>query len=421
MNDFVKKASQKISKLSPEQITSFVKSIIDEKDRLDSILSSLSTGLIIVDCDWKIIDLNKSAERLLPFKNHGQDLKTECDAVWTQILDADISAYIKKCAEEERTNVNDEFSIQNNDGYRFITLTIVPLVKKEWNDDDEVTDTTIAGSIITIEDITEKRQQEILLHRMESLASLTNLAASVAHEIKNPLGAISIHIQLLKKAVSKARNSDGMLPSEKFMENYISVINEEIDNLNKIVVDFLFAVRPVQANLHLVNPDELLSTFVQFFGPELENKNIHLSTKLSNSNTRLLLDEKLFREILINITQNAVSAIQSRYPDRESKLGEIAVESFVKNDFYYLTIADNGCGMDSKTDEHIFEPYYTTKANGTGLGLTTVYKIIKEFRGDIDAKSVQDHGTVFTIKLPIPQNKIKLLADNSSQKEERKI
>ena len=421
MNDFVKKASQKISKLSPEQITSFVKSIIDEKDRLDSILSSLSTGLIIVDCDWKIIDLNKSAERLLPFKNHGQDLKTECDAVWTQILDADISAYIKKCAEEERTNVNDEFSIQNNDGYRFITLTIVPLVKKEWNDDDEVTDTTIAGSIITIEDITEKRPQEILLHRMESLASLTNLAASVAHEIKNPLGAISIHIQLLKKAVSKARNSDGMLPSEKFMENYISVINEEIDNLNKIVVDFLFAVRPVQANLHLVNPDELLSTFVQFFGPELENKNIHLSTKLSNSNTRLLLDEKLFREILINITQNAVSAIQSRYPDRESKLGEIAVESFVKNDFYYLTIADNGCGMDSKTAEHIFEPYYTTKANGTGLGLTTVYKIIKEFRGDIDAKSVQDHGTVFTIKLPIPQNKIKLLADNSSQKEERKI
>ena len=259
MNDFVKKASQKISKLSPEQLSSFVKTLIGEKDRMDSILSSLSTGLIIVDCDWKIIDLNKSAERLLPFLNHGSDIKSDTEPVWTQILDTDVSNYLKKCAEEERTNVNEEFSIQNNDSYRFITLTVVPLVKKEWNDDDEVTDTTIAGSIITIEDITEKRQQEILLHRMESLASLTNLAASVAHEIKNPLGAISIHIQLLQKAVAKARKTDGALPPEKFMENYISVINEEIDNLNKIVVDFLFAVRPVQANLHLVSPDELLT------------------------------------------------------------------------------------------------------------------------------------------------------------------
>lgn len=417
MNDFVKKASQKISKLSPEQLSSFVKTLIEEKERMDSILSSLSTGLIIVDCDWKIIDLNKSAERLLPFLNHGSDIKNDSEPIWNQILDPDLSGYLKKCAEEDRTNVNDEFSIQNNDSYRFITLTIVPLVKKEWKDDDEVTDTTIAGSIITIEDITEKRQQEILLHRMESLASLTNLAASVAHEIKNPLGAISIHIQLLKKAVDKSRNTDGLLPSEKFMENYISVINEEIDNLNKIVVDFLFAVRPVQANLHLVNPDELLSAFVQFFGPELENKNISIGTKLSGKDTRLLLDEKLFREVIINICQNALAAIESRYPDRKSKVGEIAVESFVKNDFYYLTIADNGCGMDAKTAEHIFEPYYTTKANGTGLGLTTVYKIIKEFRGDIDAKSVQNHGTVFTIKLPVPQNKIKLLADNSGQKE----
>ncbi|MBO4319760.1 MAG: two-component sensor histidine kinase [Treponema sp.] len=420
MNDFVKKASRKISKLSPEQLSSFIDSIISEKDRMDSILSSLSTGLIIVDCSWKIIDLNKSAERLLPFRNHGSDIKADTEPVWTQILDNDVSSYLKKCAEEERTNVNEEFSIQNNDSYRFITLTVVPLVKKEWNDDDEVTDTTIAGSIITIEDITEKRQQEILLHRMESLASLTNLAASVAHEIKNPLGAISIHIQLLQKAVAKARKSDGMLPSEKFMENYISVINEEIDNLNKIVVDFLFAVRPVQANLHLVNPDELLSAFIQFYGPELENKNIMLSTKLSSGSTKLLLDEKLFREVIINITQNALYAIQARYPDMESKLGEIVIETFIKNDFYYLTIADNGCGMDAKTAEHIFEPYYTTKANGTGLGLTTVYKIIKEFRGDIDVKSVQDHGTVFTIKLPVPQNKIKLLADNSGQKEESK-
>ena len=93
MNDFVKKASQKISKLSPEQLSSFVKTLIEEKERMDSILSSLSTGLIIVDCDWKIIDLNKSAERLLPFLNHGSDIKNDSEPIWNQILDPDLSGY----------------------------------------------------------------------------------------------------------------------------------------------------------------------------------------------------------------------------------------------------------------------------------------------------------------------------------------
>ena len=85
----------------------------------------------------------------------------------------------------------------------------------------------------------------------------------------------------------------------------------------------------------------------------------------------------------------------------------------------FLTFADNGSGMDSDTSSHIFEPYYTTKANGTGLGLTTVYKIIKEFRGDIDVKSVLGHGTVFTIRLPVPQSDVKLLASRTSSENER--
>ena len=75
--------------------------------------------------------------------------------------------------------------------------------------------------------------------------------------------------------------------------------------------------------------------------------------------------------------------------------------------------------MDSETSSHIFEPYYTTKSNGTGLGLTTVYKIIKEFRGDIDVKSVLGHGTVFTITLPVPQSGVKLIASKKSAKDEK--
>ena len=318
---------------------------------------------------------------------------------------------MQDCYNEKKTNVSEDFSFEKEAGVRFVTISILPLVQQKL----------ISGYIITVDDITEKRQQEILLHRMESLASLTNLAASVAHEIKNPLGAISIHIQLLQKAVKKAREGDCQLPKRKFMEDYLDVVNEEIANLNKIVVDFLFAVRPVQAQLVLADPDAIVKKTSTFFAPEFESKSVRLAVSLCNCKQRLMIDEKLFREALINIIQNALAAISTRYEITDRSLsyeGELILESFIKNEKYILTIADNGCGMDEKTVSHIFEPYYTTKATGTGLGLTTVYKIIKEFRGDIDVKSVPGHGSVFTVTLPLPQKSVKLLAQNPCSKSE---
>ena len=273
MNDFVKKVSKKISKLSPEQLERFIYSVNAENDALDSIMESLSSGLLIVDGNFYCFKFNKAAERHLPFKVRLSEQK-ENTRIWDIIDDDNISSFLKSCASERKTNVSEEFSFTKDDKVHFVTVGIVPLVQKVWNEEGDAFDTNISGSIITVEDITDKRQQEVLLHRMESLAGLTNLAASVAHEIKNPLGAISIHIQLLQKAIKKARSGDGQLPAPKFMENYLSVITEEIDNLNKIVVDFLFAVRPVQANFVLTEPDSLIRKFISFFKPEFSEKHV---------------------------------------------------------------------------------------------------------------------------------------------------
>lgn len=452
MNNFVKRVSQKIAKLTDEQVEVLIEAMGEENSTLDSILESLSEGLVIVDEDWHLWKTNKAAERFLPFKIRPSDYVTEDGHIWEIIDDEEIYNFLKDCAEKQRTNVSEEFSLESTDSkVRFVTVTVLPLVQKIKNEETNSTETTILGSIISVHDITEKRTQEVLLRRMENLASLTNLAASVAHEIKNPLGAISIHIQLLQKAVKKAREGEGNLPPEKFMENYLNVINEEIDNLNKIVLDFLFAVRPVQASLKLCDPDKLLEKFSKFFKAEFDEKNISLKMNLCNKGERLLMDEKLFREVIVNLTQNSIAAIESRFtknndagsfiheedektsakkiiisPEENEKnktedkaeSGQLIIESVIKNDRYYLTIADNGCGMDEKTLSRIFEPYYTTKANGTGLGMTMVYKIIKEFQGDIDVKSVEGHGTVFTIMISVPQKTTKSLTAGNKDKKE---
>jgi len=269
------------------------------------------------------------------------------------------------------------------------------------------------GTVITVSDNTEKRNQDVLLHRMESLASLTNLAASVAHEIKNPLGAISIHIQLIQKALKKAREDNGILPDKKFVEKYLDVVNEEIDNLNKIVVDFLFAVRPISANMELLQPDKLLMQFAQFFKPEFEQNNIDLKVELCEDCPRLMIDDKLFRDVITNIVQNSIAAIKERIAADEYNAknykGCFSIKTEVKNDKYKIQLCDNGIGMTEKTVSHIFEPYYTTKPNGTGLGMTMVYKIIKEFSGEISVDSSRGKGSVFTITLPVPQTDTLLL------------
>ncbi|MBR1721557.1 MAG: two-component sensor histidine kinase, partial [Treponema sp.] len=268
----------------------------------------------------------------------------------------------------------------------------------------------LIGSIIRIDDVTEKRNQEILLHRMETLAGLTNVAASVAHEIKNPLGAISIHIQLMQKAIKKKREGDGLLPPRKFSEDYLEVITQEIERLNKIVVDFLMAVRPISARLELVNPNTILKEFISFFKPEFNEKNIILEEKLCACEVRLLLDAKLFREVIVNLSQNAIYAISKKFDDDESLInGKINIETKIENDRFILLFSDNGSGMSEETTSRVFEPYFTTKTNGTGLGMAMSYKIIKEFSGDISVKSVLGEGTIFEISIPLPQIEKKLL------------
>lgn len=395
MGVFSKRVKEKLSKLSSNQIENLVGELSDKNEMYKSIIQSLNTGLITVDRQWNILTINTAAECLFPFSENPENSYYEKNPLWTYVGNEEIRNFLKSCYEENKINVTEQYSITTSGGsVRFIEISVSPFMMNNEN----------AGSIVRCYDITQEKNKEILLHRMEALAGLTNIAASVAHEIKNPLGAISIHIQLMQKAIKKKREGDGVLPPQKFMEDYLTVINDEIDRLNKIVVDFLVAVRPVSANMELTNPDKLIQDYMSFFKPEFEAKQIFVDCKLSEENNRILLDPKLFKEVFINIVQNSIHALAE---NEEKKV--FAIRTLYKNDKYILAISDNGCGMNKETVSRVFEPYYTTKANGTGLGMSMVYKIIKEFNGEITVESEEGKGTLFTIQLPIPQNGQKLI------------
>lgn len=413
MQEFSKRVSKKLSKLSDAQIQTLIGELTAENAGYEAIIESLATGLIIVDRDWHVLKSNKAAQRYVPMVAGVEESRTK--PLWEIIADEDIAEFLQHCYESDRSNCSEEYTLSTSGGaVRFVDISVLPLVQHK----------ELVGSIITIDDVTEKRNQEILLHRMEALAGLTSIAASVAHEIKNPLGAISIHIQLMQKAIKKKRAGDGKLPEPKFAENYLDIVNQEIDRLNKIVVNFLMAVRPISATLELVDPNKLLEQFVAFFQPEFAVKHIAIKTNFCKDCPRLLIDQKLFREVIVNLAQNALAAILEQFPscaddtaaaDGSKELpfstcrGQLSITTQIKDDTFFLHFADNGSGMSEETASHIFEPYFTTKANGTGLGLAMVYKIIKEFSGDITVRSVEGEGTEFVIALPIPQKDKRLL------------
>lgn len=407
MSRYVERVIDMLPKLSSEEVKRVLMEVVSEKSMLDSLIESFSTGLILVDKKWRILQVNKAAKRILRISPDEE--KYEDELLFNVIEEnEEISEWLKNIADTHKTNVREEFSSSSSsDGsVRFLAVSVFSFVQK----------TEISGSIVKIEDITQQKAKAVLDRRLENMEGLTNLAAGMAHEIKNPLGAISIHIQLVQKAISKKRGGDGTLPDKKFLEEHLDIVNDEIEKLNDLVMDFLFAVRPVNAKLTLSDPEEILSSICDFVSPEFNKSHVLLKMELLKEKKRIMIDEKLFRQVIINIAQNAFYAVKAKFPgcteentNSQEMPGIVIFKTTIIEDNFVISISDNGIGMDSETVGRIFEPYFTTKANGTGLGMTMSYKIIKEFGGDIQVKSEKGTGSVFFISLPVPQTETKLL------------
>ena len=257
----------------------------------------------------------------------------------------------------------------------------------------------VRGTIITVEDITQRKREEINNRRLENLASLTNLAAAVAHEIKNPLAAISIHVQLLRKNF-KACNLEINTKAQK----HLDVVEEEIERLNKIVVDFLFAVRPLQCEFAPVNINGLIENLITTFQEDFSAAGISFVFQLDDQLPIIQADERFLRQALMNILTNAKAAMMPAG-------GELGITTRFDQERVYIIITDTGKGIPPDILHKIFEPYFTTKPNGSGLGLTMTYKVIKEHGGDIQVHSEDGSGTRFTLILPITRSEKPLLLE----------
>jgi signal transduction histidine kinase len=235
------------------------------------------------------------------------------------------------------------------------------------------------GTVHIVRDITEIKNIQERLSNAERMAALGEVAAKVAHEIRNPLVSIGGFALRLEKKL------DGNL------KEYAMIITNEVRRLEEILKDILGFVREVRLSRTTVDINELLSDILSLVESEIGERGITIGTSFGEVATSLL-DPDRIKEAFLNIMNNAIQAVGTH--------GEITVRTYQRDDFVISEVSDTGAGIDEKDMPFIFDPFYTTKPTGTGLGLAITRRIIEEHKGRVEVKSKAGAGTTIRVFLP---------------------
>jgi nitrogen fixation/metabolism regulation signal transduction histidine kinase len=256
------------------------------------------------------------------------------------------------------------------------------------------------GIAIIMTDITEEKVS--LEERLESerVASIMDLAAGVAHELGNPLNSIHIHLQVLR------RNLDAQKQKSKKSKKSLSTCINEVERLDGIIAHFLKAIRPQTPDFKKINLLSIIEETVHLKKEELNAKKINISMEAGVREPLVNGDSEQLKQVLFNVIGNAIEAIENN--------SEIRILTGLEDRFVFAKIIDHGSGISKDDLSKVFEPYYTTKKTGHGIGMMIVHRIMRDHGGDVGIDSKVGAGTIVTLRFPRKSMRSKLLESNPS-------
>ncbi|NOX97636.1 MAG: PAS domain-containing protein [Nitrospirae bacterium] len=360
-----------------EQYRSARRSLSAVESLSSNVLRSITRGVIVVDLEGKISSLNKAAETILNLK--GRNLSgTPFREIWNK--DDRIRVILEKVLEDKELSGDQDIDYYV-EGKGRLSLRI----DTTFLEDDEG---KTVGIVILIKDLTEAKQLETQMRRADKLASLGRLAAGIAHEIKNPLSAMSINHQLLEEEVFSSSSL-----SRKRLLNYLNIVGTETKRLEGIVQNFLRFAKPPPLELSQVNINRVLDGVLALIGQEAVEEGIKISKNYHEDLPRVQGDKEQLSQAFLNIVINSLQAMAGG--------GQLTIRTAKGPRHIELEISDTGRGIALQDQEKIFELYFTTKEGGTGLGLPITQRIIQEHRGWIGIESKPGEGTKFRVNLPL--------------------
>ena len=408
-SSFLDKVLGRIGRLDTEGLQTVVQRLAREWSFLETLFNTIEDGVLVVDENGRVIYFNQAVTQLIGLQADEEDLqiaKILPEVDWEKIsrMDRTGGAHVSR----------HEFEIFYPRG-RFLRLYAAPL-------DGEAKGSS--GVALILHDATEARQKTFEAIESERVQALTLLAASVAHEIGNPLNALHIHLQLMEREVKKLRRDacgvmrDGKKSSQitdhesadtaevgKKLETYLDVAKGEINRLDYIVTQFLGAIRPSPVQLKISSLNVIAEKTLELLRPEIENRGIKIQTKLARVLTATPIDATQLQQVLVNLVKNAAQAMTTG--------GTLTLQTGENSDGVWVSVADTGGGIPQEQINRIFEPFYTTKKKGSGLGLMIVQRIVRAHNGRIELESNVGKGTTFRVWLPLHERKPRLLENKT--------
>lgn len=390
-SDELRDVAEEFNKMAV-QLKASMNQIIDLKNFNDDILRNVTSGIITVDNKGRVTSFNASAAGILDYSPpSGPDRQPDVipdhlhpvrDAI-RQTLDTGRGVEQREMA---LSGTGRELS------YVEINTSLLSSMAGK-----------IFGVIVEIRDITQRKRMEDVMLRVEKLASLGELSAGMAHEIRNPLAGIKTSVQVLTKRVTQAASKD-----------LLSGIESEINRLNKIVTDLLRFSRPAPPLPEPVDIIRLLEMTLDLMVEKLKGHGISIERLFGKDIPSVVADREQIRQVVLNLLLNSIKAMESGgqlsievhpaggNPDRLAHAR--ATENLQLSRYLKIVMADTGCGIEPRHLKKIFDPFFTTDPRGTGLGLAIAHKLIEENSGSLFIDSIKGKGTRAILLLPIARN-----------------
>lgn len=380
---FLDKLLTRLRRLQPEEVEAFFTELSRDKRFLETIFNAIHEGVIVTDTSGTVIYLNEAACRLF-----GLD---SASALGRPLADK-ISGLRWKELAQGREVVTRDIEVFHP-AHRVLNFYVVPLMGE---DDDTPGRRQHVGYALIMRDFTERHRAAQETLESERVAALQLLAAGVAHEIGNPLNSLNIHLQLLERRLRRLPEGH-----QQKLLHPLEVARDEIKRLDTIVTQFLRAIRPAPLNRTRQDLNSLVRGAAEFVGPELESRGIRLELDLAHALSPVEVDHDQLKQAFFNIIKNASEAMKQG--------GRLRIQTGTDDDWVHVSFSDTGGGMTEEAMARIFEPYFTTKKDGSGLGLMITQRIVRAHGGEVVIESDPGKGLKLTIRLPLNDRQVKML------------
>jgi PAS domain S-box-containing protein len=344
------------------------------KNYLRNILESLTTGVVVTDIAGWITTLNKWAET---FFNISQDQVTgkHIRVLFGDLKDLDRSAFSYA---DHFTDTGKKVNMKD----RIIEIFASPMRAEHGE---------IIGEVFILRDVTRFEKLEEMAKRTEKLIAMGEMAANIAHEIRNPLGSIELFASLLMKDMKDKRH-----------QGRLSHIITSVKNMDNKISNLLLFTTQKHPMMRKVNLHRIVKEVLRFSDPIIKQEDISLSVKYSSIDPCVRGDAEMLKQVFLNILLNAIQAMtDGGRLGIETVVSPLRLEDVVRS--VEVRISDTGVGITRDTLKKIFDPFFSTRERGSGLGLAIVHNIVHAHSGSIDVESREKEGTVFSITLPLIQ------------------